>query len=71
MSTEVIERWIPTNLKELREAIDDILEHTKDAEGVDAETIYLAMGIKLVRNTLTDGSATYDVLVRGDDESYA
>jgi hypothetical protein len=55
---------MPTNVAELREAITEILTDI-GCEGADVETVYVDVrDIALVRETLSDGSAAYNIVVR-------
>jgi hypothetical protein len=65
MAKQVIERWMPSNLMELREALDEMVHMLRmDGEG-DDETVYVCVrDLALVKETLTDGSTVFNVLVR-------
>lgn len=64
MSKVTVERWMPTTLAELRDALSEMLDMAA-SEGGDAETIYLDVrDFALVRETLTDGSVVYNITVR-------
>lgn len=67
MSKEVLERWMPTTVAELREALDQMVALAADEMGsrVDVEDVYVDLrDLALVRNTLTDGSVAFDIVVR-------
>lgn len=60
---KIINTVVVRNVKELIEAIDELVLKN------DRETVYLETGdkdhitLRLVENTLTDGSKTYDIRV--------
>jgi hypothetical protein len=67
MSKEVLERWMPTTVAELREALDQMVALAADEMGsrVDVEDVYVDLrDLALVRSTLTDGSVAFDIVVR-------
>lgn len=66
---QVLERWMPTTLAELRDALDEIenmaASLTEDGTHPDGDTIYVNVRhLALVGNKLTDGSVTYDIIIR-------
>jgi len=64
MPKQVLNRWMPTNAAELRDAIAEILTDIA-CEGADLETVYVEVrDIVLVRDTLTDGSTVMNIEVR-------
>lgn len=64
MSKQVMNRWMPTNIAELREALDDILTEVAGESG-DPNTVYVDLrDMALVRETLTDGSVGFNIVVR-------
>lgn len=64
MSKQVVDRWMPTSVAELRNALDEIMQAARE-EGADSETVYVCVrDLALVRKTLTDGSVVFDVVVR-------
>lgn len=65
MAKEVLERWMPGNLLELREAFDEMVHMLRmEGEG-DDETVYVCVrDLALVKDTLTDGSVVFNVIVR-------
>lgn len=65
MAKEVMERWMPSNLSELREAFDEMVHMLRmDGEG-DDEVVYVDVrDLALVKETLTDGSVVFNVVVR-------
>lgn len=64
MAKEVVDRWMPTTVAELRDALTEMMS-AASAEGGDAETVYVDVrDLALVRETLTDGSVAFDVVVR-------
>lgn len=65
MAKENVERWMPSNLAELRQALDEIVHQLRmDGEG-DDEVVYVDLrDLTLVRETLTDGSVVFNVVVR-------
>lgn len=65
MSKEVLERWMPSTLAELREALDEMVSQSYENGHADLETVYVDMrDIVLVKETLSDGSAVLNVTVR-------
>ena len=67
MTKETVERWMPGNLKQLREALDDIVYTLRvDADSADDdEAVHVDVrDITLVKTTLTDQSVVFDVVVR-------
>lgn len=65
MSKETVERWMPSNLLELREAFDEIVHMLRmEGEG-DDEVVYVDVrDLALVKETLTDGSVAFNIVVR-------
>lgn len=64
MSKETIDRWMPTNVEELRDALTEMMNVARE-DGADAETVYVDVrDLTLVRETLTDGSVVFNVTVR-------
>lgn len=64
MSKQVIDRWMPTSVAELRDALDEMMQSARE-EGGDSETVYVCVrDLALVRETLTDGSVAFNVVVR-------
>jgi len=64
MPKQVLNRWMPTNAAELRDAIAEILTDIA-CEGADLETVYVEVrDIVLVRDTLTDGSTVMNIEVQ-------
>lgn len=65
MSKETVERWMPSNLLELREAFDEIVHMLRmEGEG-DDEVVYVDVrDLALVKETLTDGSVGFNVVFR-------
>lgn len=67
MSRKTLETWMPSNLAELRDAVNEIAFWAADELGsrVDAETVYVDVrSFTLVRETLTDGSVVLKLRVR-------
>lgn len=65
MAKEVLERWMPSNLTELREAFDEIVHMLRMDGETDDEVVYVDVrDLALVKETLTDGSTVYNVVVR-------
>ncbi len=61
---ETIERWMPTTLSELRDALNEMMTEA-GCEGHDADTVYLDVrDFTLSKQTLTDGSVVLNVTVR-------
>ncbi|VWX51055.1 hypothetical protein [Novosphingobium sp. 9U] len=64
MTQQVLERWMPSNIAELRKALDDIM-HYVGSEGGDMDTVYVDLrDLALVREMLTDGSIAFNIVVR-------
>lgn len=64
MRQQFLERWMPSTHAELREALDDIM-HYVGSEGGDMDTVYVDLrDLTLVRETLTDGSIAFNIVVR-------
>lgn len=64
MSKQVVDRWMPTTVAELRDALDEMMREARE-EGADSETVYVCVrDLALVRETLTDGSVAFNVVVR-------
>jgi hypothetical protein len=67
MAKETVERWIPSNLKQLRDALDDIVYTLRVDEDSadDDEAVYVDVrDLALVKTTLTDQSVVFSVVVR-------
>lgn len=57
---------MPTNVAELREAIEDIMDHVA-SDGGDTTTVYVDVrDLTLVRDTLTDGSVVFNIVMRAN-----
>ena len=64
MSKKVVDAWMPSNLVELRDAVQEMLSATY-AAGQDPETVYVCVrDLTLVESCLTDGSKALDLRVR-------
>lgn len=65
MAKETVERWMPSNLAELREALDEMVHLLRcDGEG-DDEVVYVDVrDLALAKETLRDGSVVFNVVVR-------
>lgn len=64
---QTLEKWMPTTLAELRDAVNEITLWAADELGsrMDAETVYVDVrDFVLVRETLTDGSKVLNLRVR-------
>lgn len=65
MSKETIERWMPSNLAELRDAVQEMVRAAYDAGEGDLDVVYVDVrDLALERQTLTDGSTVLNVVVR-------
>jgi hypothetical protein len=65
MAKEVLERWMPSNLDELREAIGEMVQLLReDGEGDDHAVYVDVRDFALVKDILTDGSVVYNIVVR-------
>jgi hypothetical protein len=65
MAKTVIERWMPSNLTELRAAFDEMVQSLRMDGETDDEVVYVDVrDLALVKETLTDGSVAYNVVVR-------
>lgn len=64
MPKQILTRWMPSNVAELRDALAEILTDI-GCEGADPEIVYVDVrDIALVRETLTDGSVAFNIVVR-------
>lgn len=64
MPKQALNRWMPSNVAELRDALAEILTDIA-CEGADPDTVYVDVrDIALVRETLTDGSAVFNIVMR-------
>lgn len=64
MTQQVVDRWMPSTLAELRDALGEIMAQANEGGG-DADTVYVDVrDLALVRQTLTDGSVVFNVVVR-------
>lgn len=64
MTTATIQRWMPTSLDELREALNEISLETK-AKGHSDDTVYVDVRfLALEEGTLSDGSRVVNVVIR-------
>lgn len=65
MAKRVVERWMPSNLDELTDALHEI-RTTAYSEGVgDHSTVYVDVrDLSLIEETLTDGSQVWKLVVR-------
>ena len=65
MASTTLERWMPSNLSELRDALNEMVHMLRmDGEG-DDEVVYVDVrDLALVRETLTDGSVAFNIVVR-------
>lgn len=64
MAKEVLERWMPSNLAELRDVLLE-LDLCTMREAPDPTTVYVDLrDLALVKETLTDGSVVFNVVVR-------
>lgn len=64
MTQHVLERWVPSDIAELREALEDIMDYV-GSEGGDISTVYVDLrDLTLVRETLTDRSVVFNIVVR-------
>lgn len=62
---EVVERWMPSNLAELRVALDEMVHALRMDGESDDEVVYVDVrDLALVRETLTDGSVVFNIVVR-------
>lgn len=62
--TEVLERWMPSSLDELIEALQEIQSEALSS-GFTFDTVYVDVrDLTLERKTLTDGSAVLNLIVR-------
>jgi hypothetical protein len=60
----LLEAWMPENLAELRQAVDEMISMTYEA-GHNPETVYVCVrDLRLQESTLTDGSKALDLKVR-------
>lgn len=65
MSKKVMERWMPSTLAELREAFDEMVHMLRCEGESDDEVVYVDVrDLALVKETLTDGSVAFNVVVR-------
>lgn len=64
VSKQTIERWMPSNLAELRDVLLELQICTM-SEAADTAAVYVDVrDIALVKETLTDGSVVFNVVVR-------
>ncbi len=67
MATETLERWMPTNLAELTDALREITRMVQE-EGVSTseyETVYVDVRLlSLEKRKLSDGSVVYDLVLK-------
>ena len=64
MATEVLERWMPSSLDELIEALQEIQSEALSS-GFTFDTVYVDVrDLTLERATLTDGSPVLNLIVR-------
>jgi vacuolar-type H+-ATPase subunit E/Vma4 len=65
MAQQVMDRWMPTTVDELRDALGEMMEQAM-CEGCEGDhTVYLDVrDLALVKQTLTDGSVVFNVVVR-------
>lgn len=65
MAKEVLERWMPSNLAELRDVLLELDLCCTMREAPDPTTVYVDLrDLALVKETLTDGSVVFNVVVR-------
>ncbi|WP_039571421.1 hypothetical protein [Sphingopyxis fribergensis] len=65
MANETLERWMPSNLAELRDAVQEMVRGAFEGGEGDLEAIYVDVrDLALVKQTLTDGSTVLNVVVR-------
>ncbi|MGE4404393.1 hypothetical protein [Pseudomonas sp.] len=64
MSKQVINRWMPTDLAELREALTEIVDEVASLGGDISSTYVELRDVALVRETLSDGSTAFNIVVR-------
>ncbi|MFZ3482102.1 hypothetical protein [Sphingomonas sp. 3-13AW] len=64
MAKQVVDRWTPTSVAELRDALDEMMQSARE-DGAESETVYVCVrDLALVRETLTDGSVVFNVVIR-------
>lgn len=64
MATETLNRWMPTSLDELREALDEISLEAKSKGHCDS-TVYVDVRfLSLEEVTLSDGSRVVNLVVK-------
>ncbi len=65
MAREVMERWMPGTLAELRDALDEMIGQVFENGEGNLEAVYVDVrDLALVKETLTDGSVVFNVVVR-------
>jgi hypothetical protein len=64
MAKETVDLWMPSNVEELRDALTEMMTVARE-EGADADTVYVDVrDLTLLRETLTDGSVVFNIVVR-------
>lgn len=66
MTKQVMERWMPSTVAELNEALSEMMSMVSESgEGGDLDTVYVDVrDLALVKETLTDGSVAFNIVVR-------
>lgn len=64
MAKEFVEKWMPSNLVELREAVNEMFSEA-EARGIDPYTVNIDVrDMILKQDTLTDNSTVLDIFIR-------
>lgn len=65
MAKEVLERWMPSNLAELRDAVQEMVSAAYEQGEGDLDVVYVDLrDLALVKEVLTDGSVVFNVVAR-------